>query len=50
MNIIIIIIMLGTRNKGLIITPIPDLNIDAYPDADFSGLYNYEDRNDPICV
>ena len=42
--------LLGTSNKGLIITLTRDLNIDAYPDADFSGLYNYEEHNDPICV
>ena len=42
--------LLGTHSKGLIITPTRDLNIDAYPDADFSGFYNYEEHNDPICV
>ena len=42
--------MLGTRDKGLIFTPTCDLNIDAYPDADFAGLYNYEEHNDPVCV
>ena len=42
--------LLGTRNKGLIITPTRDFNIDAYSNADFSGLYNYEEHNDPICV
>ena len=39
-----------SRNKGLIITPTRDLNIDAYPDANFAGIYNYEEHNDPICV
>jgi hypothetical protein len=24
--------------------------IDAYPDADFAGLYSYKDNNDPVCV
>ena len=42
--------LLGMRNKGLIITTTRDLNIYAYPDADFLGVYNYEDHNDPICV
>ena len=37
----------GTRNKGLNITPTRDLNIDTYPDADFSGLYNHKEQNDP---
>ena len=39
-----------THNKGLIITPTCDLNIDAYPDADFSGIYNYKEHNDTICL
>ena len=30
--------LLGTLNKGLIITPIRYLNIYVYPDADFDGL------------
>ena len=38
--------LLRMRNKGLIITPTRLLNIEA----DFSGLYNYEYHNDPICV
>ena len=42
--------LLGTRNKGLMITPTRDLNIDAYPDADFAGLWGHEDSSDPICV
>ena len=42
--------LLGTINKGLIINPTRELKIDAYPDADFAGLYNYEEHNDPICV
>ena len=32
--------LLVTRNKVFIITPTRELNIDTYPDADFSGLYN----------
>ena len=42
--------LLGTKNKGLVINPTRDLKIDAYPDADFAGLYNYEDSCDPVCV
>ena len=37
-------------NKGVLIVPTQDLKIDAYPDADFSGLYNYEYHTDPVCV
>ena len=42
--------LLLTRNKGLVLTPTPELNVDAYPDADFAGLYGYEDSLDPVCV
>ncbi|NCF91157.1 MAG: hypothetical protein GWQ05_09390, partial [Verrucomicrobiaceae bacterium] len=42
--------LLGTRDKGLVLSPTPELNIDAYPDADFAGLYGYEDSSDPVCV
>ena len=40
-----------TRDKGLIITPSENiLSIDAYPDADFAGLYGFERPDDPACV
>ena len=42
--------LLGTYNKGFIITPTRYLNIDAYPYADFAGIYNWEYHNDPFCV
>ena len=41
---------LVTRNKDLIITPIRDVNIDAYPDMYFAGLYTYEEHSNPVCV
>jgi hypothetical protein len=34
----------------MIIKPTAIIGIDAYPNADFAGLYGYEDNNDPICV
>jgi hypothetical protein len=40
----------GTMNKGLILTPSDSLKIDCYPDADFAGLWNRDDRHDPHCV
>ena len=41
----------ATRTKGMIITPNSNfLNIDAYPDADFAGLYGKEKADDPACV
>ena len=27
-----------------------DLDVDAYPDADFAGMYGYEKSNDPACA
>ena len=40
----------GTKDKGLIIKPTQNLQIDLYADADFAGLWNSEDDQDPICV
>ena len=41
----------GTRDKGLILTPTSSvLNVEAYPDADFGGLYGHEHPSDPACV
>jgi len=42
--------LIGTKDKGMIIKPTTNIGINAYPDADFSGLYGYEDNNDPVCV
>jgi len=41
----------STRTKGLILKPSGGLcNINAYPDADFAGLYGHESPTDPACV
>ena len=40
----------GTRNKGIIMCPMSKLQVVCYPDADFAGLYNHEDSQDPHCV
>lgn len=44
--------LVGTADKGTILNPkdAKCLNIDAYPDADFAGMYGYEKSNDPVCV
>jgi hypothetical protein len=42
--------LVGTWDKGMILKPTTLLNINAYPDADFAGLYGYEDNNDPVWV
>jgi hypothetical protein len=40
----------GTLDKGLIMQPCHEPRIDCYPDADFAGLYGYEDSQDPHCA
>jgi hypothetical protein len=40
----------GTLDKGLILTPSDNLKIDCYPDADFAGLWNRDNKNDPHCI
>jgi hypothetical protein len=40
----------GTLDKGLILHPSDDLKIDCYPGADYTGLWNCNNNNDPHCV
>jgi hypothetical protein len=40
----------GTSDKGLTFSPGEDLKLDCYVDADYAGLWRYEDDQDPICV
>jgi hypothetical protein len=40
----------ATLDEGLILHPSGFLNIDCYVDADFAGLWPYEDKQDPSCV
>jgi hypothetical protein len=40
----------GTGKQGLIFKPDKEMRLDCYVDADFAGLYNSEDRQDPVCV
>ena len=40
----------GTKNNGLRFKPDEQLKLDCYVDADFAGLYNVEDVQDPVCV
>jgi Reverse transcriptase (RNA-dependent DNA polymerase) len=41
----------STQDKGLVLRPSHDsLNVDCYVDADFAGLWPYEDKQDPSCV
>jgi hypothetical protein len=36
-----------TENEGLLLQPSQDFTVDCYVDADFAGLWGYEDPNDP---
>jgi len=42
----------GTRNRGLIVKPTTHgaMDVDMYCDADFAGLWGYEEKTDPSCV
>jgi hypothetical protein len=40
----------GTLEQGLILNPSDTLDLDCYVDADFAGLWPYEDKQDPSCV
>ena len=39
-----------TRTRGMLIDPNMDLNLDCYVDADFAGLWTYENPHDAILV
>ena len=40
----------NTSSRGMIINPTRELTIDAYPDADFAGMYGHEKPTDPACA
>jgi hypothetical protein len=40
----------GTMDKGLEFKPTTAMELDLYVDADFAGLWNHEDDQDPVCV
>jgi len=42
--------LLDTKDKGIIFEPKPDQGLDCWVDADFAGLYGYEDEQDPTSV
>ena len=40
-----------TEDRGLMLDPNSDIfKVDAYPDADFTGMYGHEKHNDPACA
>ena len=40
----------STKDKGMYLTPLNDLTINCFVDADFAGLWNVEDDQNPLCV
>jgi len=42
--------LLETRTRGLLFTPDLSSGLDCYVDADFAGMYGYEDEQDPVSV
>ncbi len=40
-----------TSDQGMVMNPSSDVcKIDAYPDADFAGMFGHEDHTDPTCA
>ena len=42
--------LLATRDKGLVMNPSESFDINAYPDANFAGMWGHEDPLDPTSV
>jgi hypothetical protein len=42
--------LLQARDRGLLLNPLDSFEIECFVDADFAGLWSYEDPNDPVCV
>ncbi len=40
-----------TPDRGMVMNPSSNVcKIDAYPDADFAGMYGHEEHTDPACA
>ncbi len=39
-----------TCDRGLVLNPSKELEIDCYPDADFAEMYGYENSSNPSCI
>jgi len=39
-----------TADEGLILCPSSEFDLECYVDADFAGLWPYEDKQDPSCI
>ena len=42
--------LIGTKEEGLLFGSASMLNLEAYADADFAGLWGVEEPSDPTCV
>jgi hypothetical protein len=42
--------LLQTHDRGLLLNPMDSFEIECFVDADFAGLWSYEDPHDPVCV
>ena len=40
----------NTLERGMVIQPTREIDVDAYPDADFVGMYGHEKPTDPACA
>ena len=40
----------GTKDNVIVFNPSKKLVVDCYADADFAGLWEHEDPQDPICA
>ena len=40
----------GTRDKGMLVRPTDDCQLDLYTDADFAGLWNIQEADDPVTL
>ena len=38
------------KDEGLLLKPTKELSLDCHVDADYAGLWTYEDDQDPVCV
>ena len=42
--------LIQTKDKGMIFKPNTEFKLDCYCDADYAGLWRYEEDQDPVCV
>ena len=45
-----LLLLQGTKTKGMILHPSKQLTIDRFVDADFAGPWNVENPHNPLCV